>query len=1517
VAGEAGVPTHHDDADQLLALPAHQPDRAPGQHASLQFQPVDVQATQDSWLASVLRSLAVAVVSSSNDGRIRSWNAGAEMILGYQAEEVLGRPVTVLVAPEDRLATAGLLARLFGGESVGPFETSRIRKDGSAVRVSMLLSAVRDRTGRVVGACAVMREVGGGGWLQAELDALTQEVDVVVAVLDDQLRPLSVSASIERVLGSSREDWLTERVVHNVHRDDVAHTEAVFQQWLATPGLSSAPVQYRTRHRDGSWRWVESFAHNLLDDPDVRGLVVTTWDVTERHEAEHARAEARSRIEAMFDQAVVPQFLLGLDRRILEANAALCSVLGYESHELVGRVLDEFAHPDDAAIPLPMFAEMLSGGRDSVDAELRYVRKDGSRVQIRTLVALVRDADGLPLYAAGIGSDVTERNRARRALEHSEARLRALTENSRDLVVVLDAGYRVLYVSPAITCMLGYAVDALVGEDSIGLVHPDDRAAVDARFAAVLDGGPGWQHKPFGFRVRGADGSWRYLESVPTNLMEEEAVGGVLLNIRDVSERHRATQALAESEARYRSIVETAQEGIWLVDLAGRITFANPALARMLACTVDDLIGRRPKELMGPERRAPGEPAVPTPFSAAAGEGGGIRFLAWDGRDVWATVSTSDVHAPSGAVTGSLAMVSDITERRRADLALRQSEERFRSLVQYASDLGIIADPDGKITYVTPGAERFLGQGAAELSGLNIFDWLHEEDLGRVSEALMDVLGDGRPVDERDPKTVTCRARHADATWHVVEATLSNLIDVPAVGGIVVNVRDVDEATAAAHLVDVSQRRFESLVKHSTDVILVVDAFGTVTYVSPSLEEVLRYKPVDIVGRRTRELVHIDDVPIVVALMADLRRTRAIPARAEIRVRDRHGEWLRVDLVGTNLLDDPAVGGMVFNIRDVSERVRNESELQVRAAQQAAVGRLGQRALVAMDLQQLFEESVATLGDILGIEIAAVVEALAEGGELLVRAVTGAPDGALGSVWAEPNLDGQAAYTLDAGAPVLVESLAAETRFRPHADLVGAGVVSSASVVIPGPRGPFGVLLAHSTSRRVFTADDVTFLSAVANVLGSAVQRRAYEQRLTYQATYDILTGLPNRALLLDRLRLALSRRTPGRIVGVLFIGLDRFKMLNEAYSHDLGDEVLACVGDRLWAHVRPADTVARFGGDEFAILCDDLTREEEAVELAQRVLDTLQEPFELSGERITLTASVGICLGTGHQDAETMLAEADAAMVEAKARGHGRWELFDVSFRHRIMARLQLEADLRAAVDNDELTLHYQPQVRLDTGEITGVECLLRWDHPVRGHTMPSDFVRVAEETGVIVPIGAWTVHAACAQAARWRNARGTGGLSVSVNLSGRQLDEPGLPQIIAGALSAHDLEPQLLCLEITESALMRDASQALATLVALKELGVRIAIDDFGTGYSSLAYLRRFPVDVLKIDGSFVQGLGEDPEGSAIVAAVLRLAETLGVDVVAEGVETAGQLDTLRALGCQFGQGYFFSKPVPADQI
>ena len=408
-------------------------------------------------------------------------------------------------------------------------------------------------------------------------------------------------------------------------------------------------------------------------------------------------------------------------------------------------------------------------------------------------------------------------------------------------------------------------------------------------------------------------------------------------------------------------------------------------------------------------------------------------------------------------------MVTDITERRRqADLALRDSEQRFRSLVQYASDLAIIADPDGTITYVTPAAEEFLGEGASSCSGLNIYDWIYEEDLGRVSEALMNVLSDRRPIGRRVPAVVQCRARHGDGTWHTVEATLSNLLDVPAVAGIVVNVRDIDEVTAARAGGGEPTPLREPGEARSADVIIVVDAAGLVTYVRPSLEQVLGHRPADLLGRRTRRV-----------------RPRRGPSRrggphdpAEAWARSlgqggdpgaqRAGDYIRVELVGTNLLDDPAVDGMVFNVRDISERVRSETELQVRAAQQAAVGRLGQRALAAPELQQLFEEAVQTLSETLDVEIGAVVESLPDGGELLIRAIAGVPAEMAGTVWAEPDGDGQAAFTLAVDGPVLVDSLADEDRFEPHPELLAAGVVSSASVVIPGPRGPFGVLLVHS-----------------------------------------------------------------------------------------------------------------------------------------------------------------------------------------------------------------------------------------------------------------------------------------------------------------------------------------------------------------------------------------------------------------------------------------------------------------------
>jgi len=430
-------------------------------------------------------------------------------------------------------------------------------------------------------------------------------------------------------------------------------------------------------------------------------------------------------------------------------------------------------------------------------------------------------------------------------------------------------------------------------------------------------------------------------------------------------------------------------------------------------------------------------------------------------------------------------------------------------------------------------------------------------------------------------------------------------------------------------------------------------------------------------------------------------------------------------------------------------------------------------------------------------------------------------------------------------------------------------------------------------------------------------ERKQLEQRLLHQAFHDALTGLPNRNLFLDRTRhaLSLSRRND-QAVAVLFLDLDNFKIVNDSLGHDVGDQLLVTVAERILGCLREGDTAARLGGDEFAVLLENLDTAGAAAVVAQRLLEALRSPLNLGGHEMFVTPSIGIAIGTASAElAENLLRDADVAMYTAKRNGRARFEIFEPAMGSTALERLELEQDLRRAIERDELALHYQPVVDLSEGSLAGFEALLRWDHPTRGRIAPDVFIPVAEETGLVVPIGSWALRTACHQLRDWQHAwPDSQGINISVNLSGRQFKEPGLAKLVAQVLRETGLAPGCLNLEITETIMMADEVGTSAVLRELEQLGVTLAIDDFGTGYSSLGMLRHFPVDTLKIDRSFVDELGAGSDDSVIVAGVVGLAHGLGLRVVAEGVETLGQLERLHDLGCDLGQGYYFARPLPA---
>jgi diguanylate cyclase (GGDEF)-like protein len=434
------------------------------------------------------------------------------------------------------------------------------------------------------------------------------------------------------------------------------------------------------------------------------------------------------------------------------------------------------------------------------------------------------------------------------------------------------------------------------------------------------------------------------------------------------------------------------------------------------------------------------------------------------------------------------------------------------------------------------------------------------------------------------------------------------------------------------------------------------------------------------------------------------------------------------------------------------------------------------------------------------------------------------------------------------------------------------------------------------------------------------VQLHQQAQVLAHQAFHDALTALPNRALLLDRLEHALARAARHQeAIAILFLDLDRFKVVNDSLGHEAGDQLLVAVAKRLQACLRPEDTVARLGGDEFTVLLEGITQVSDATHVAERIKQVLQAPFIVVGHEVFITASIGIALsglGFGQHDPGELLRDADAAMY--KAKGKARYEIFDANINARALDRLKLESDLNQAIERKEFKVYYQPQVEITTGRILGLEALVRWQHPQHGLMSPSEFIPLAEETRLILPIGQWVLEEACRQARAWQEQYPHDPpLFISVNLSAKQFQNPALPEMVAQILEDTKLDPHRLKLEITESVLMEDVQSAIALLQELKDLGVQLAIDDFGTGYSSLSYLKHFRVEMLKVDKSFIERVGQDPADTAIVQTATALAQTLGMQVVAEGVETAEQLLQLRALGCNWGQGFYFSRPLPSEAI
>jgi diguanylate cyclase (GGDEF)-like protein/PAS domain S-box-containing protein len=675
--------------------------------------------------------------------------------------------------------------------------------------------------------------------------------------------------------------------------------------------------------------------------------------------------------------------------------------------------------------------------------------------------------------------------------------------------------------------------------------------------------------------------------------------------------------------------------------------------------------------------------------------------------------------------------------------------------------------------------------------------------------------------------------------------------------------RDTDEPTNAKGPPGGDDRWLHWVVHNSSEVVTIVDLDGTLRYASPAFERVLGYDPEQAVGTmNVLDHVHLDDLPYVIEETEKaVSEGGVVINKAEYRFRHRDGSWRWMQSIGTYLLDVPAVRGVVVASRDVTERREAEEALRRSEAEIFEVLERITDAFFALDREWRF------------IYVNSQAEVLFSNNR----------EDLIGErIWEDP------------------------TFYPEYRKAVAEGTTARFEAYYPPLGAWFSVRAYPSKSGLSVYLQDIT-------------ERKSMEERLKRQALHDPLTGLPNRKVFIDRLGHALkrTRRRGNHMVAVMFLDLDGFKVVNDSLGHEMGDLFLTVVAQRLQRSLRPDDTLARFGGDEFVVLIENIEGPEDTVRVAERITEELGRPFTLGGMELYASASIGIGLGDARTTTpEDLLRDADTAMYRAKDE-HATYKIFDPAMYERAFKRFELELDLRHAAETEQFIVHYLPIVDLKTDEVWGAEALMRWNHPERGLLNPSEFMPVVEESGLIVPLGERVLEEACRQAQRWQEVTNTTPRVVSVNFSAVQLRRSDLFRSIRDSLRITGLDARLLSLDVSESAYMRVLEDKAAVLNRIRKLGASISIDDFGVGGSSLAYLKRVPADTLKIDRSFVKGLGKGVADTEIVRMVIDLAHTLEMKVVAEGLEDQGQATLLKEMGCDLAQGFYFAKPMTADAV
>jgi diguanylate cyclase (GGDEF)-like protein/PAS domain S-box-containing protein len=1057
-------------------------------------------------------------------------------------------------------------------------------------------------------------------------------------------------------------------------------------------------------------------------------------------------------------------------------------------------------------------------------------------------------------------------------LLQSEERYRDIIENIFDGYFETDLSGNFTLVNDALCKIHGYPKKEILGMNNRQYTDGDNSKKAFKAFNKIFETGK--TGNVFDYEIIKKDGTKRQIE-VSASLKKDSSGKPIGFQgiTRDVTDRKIMEDAILQSEERYRSIIEQMADGYFETDLNGKFTFVNDTECRITGYSREELIGNDSRLFADKinyqtlYRLFVDVYKTDKPITAHD-----IELATKVGKKAIHEISVSLIKNKEGTITGFRGISREITERRLAEEALRQSEEKYRTIIESINDAYYEADLSGKLIFFNDMFCKHLGYSQEELMGKNSRIFQDDVNFEKTVKFYNNVYQTEIP----DILEMECIRKNKTIGFYQLSLALMRDNNGKKIGFRGIS-RDTTKRRQMESLLKQSEEKYRTILEDMNDGYFEVDFSGKYIFVTETNARLIKYSPEELLGKNSSEYMVKEDIPVVHEAFNNIYKTGKPQRNIIYRALHKDGAIGIAELAGFPLKNEKGdIIGFRGIARDITERKQMEEQILQSEERYRTIIEQMEDGYFETDLSGRFTF---------------VNDAECRNTGYSREEIIGKKSSLFADEKTFKELFNLFSTIYSTGKPIKAHDLALFKKdgTRSYNEISVALIRNSQGEPV-GFRG---------------IARDVT-------------ERKRQEEKIQYLATHDGLTGLPNRVMFGQLLNHAIQgAKRYNRKLAVFFIDLDRFKIINDTLGHEAGDQLLQEIAARFRQTLRAMDVVARLGGDEFVVMIEEINDVGQATTVAHKLLAAAMKPVSIMSQECRVTASIGVSIyPKDGDDEQSLMKNADIAMYFAKEEGKNNFQLYSTDIKPQSVERLSIETQLRFAPERNVLALAYQAKLDFKTGAITGVEALLRWNNPKLGQVTPIQFIPVAEETGLIVPIGRWVYKTACMQNVAWQK-DGLPPVCMAVNLSLRQLVDENLIEDIETALKDSGMAPELLELEITESMVMHNPGRMIAVLAQIKKLGVRLAIDDFGTGYSSLAQIKHFPVDTLKVDRSFIRNIPENTEDKAIAEAIIAMGKTLSLTVVAEGVETQEQMDFLRQRSCDEMQGFYFSKPIPPDEF